>query len=99
MIPKAPTWLMGYFPQVIVFLHFVLASALLVLGLLILCAPDTGLPEDSRKVHPSRKEQSAPEPLLNMMASALTAAGSSASNLVPVRAVFEDGKLRVEYAT
>ena len=56
----------------IVFLHFVLASSLLVLGLLTLCAPEQDLGRsDTRKVHPA-PESSAHEPLMSLMASALT---------------------------
>jgi len=104
MNPKNPIRLMAYFPMAIVGLHFMLASSLLVLGLVILCAPEETIPSsmvDANKVSPvdyKKGGAKGEEPLLGMLASALSSAGNSASNLVPVRAVFEDGTLRVEYA-
>lgn len=87
--------LMPYFPMVVVTAHFLLAALLGVLGLVILCAPEEDLPSsmvDARKVAPADNRS----PLSSLLASARKSAGADGV-MMPVRAVFEDGKLRVEY--
>lgn len=93
--PRHPIRLQEWFPTVIVALHFLLAGSLAVLGLVILCAPEPTLDANMKKTVPSDGQS---DPLSGLLASAL-GAGKSADGLVPVRAIFENGKLRMEYAS
>jgi hypothetical protein len=94
MIPQRPTKLMEYFPTVLVIVMGVSAVQQTLVAMLIVCKPEGPLLPQTAEVKKSA------EPFMEFVSSVLGADGPASvapPGLVPVRAVYEDGKLRVEY--
>jgi len=95
MTPQKPVRLMEYFPPVLVTLMTLTAVQLTVTSLLAVAKRETSILPTEAAV---TKEA---EPFMEFVASMLSSGPSPASappGLVPVRAVYEGGTLRVEYA-
>merc|ERR1719240_2605492 len=96
MASPRPMHLMAYFPQAVVWMLMITALGLLLLTLTTFCEPGEILPTEMRVVS---NGESKPEPFAMLMQQALSFEGDHGitTGLMPVRAVYEDGKLRVEY--
>jgi len=98
MASARPQHLMAFFPPAVVWMSIITALGLLLLTLTTFCEPGEILPSDMRGVSP--QGESKPEPFAMIMQQAISFAGDhgmASPGLMPVRAVYEDGKLRVEY--
>jgi len=95
MIPQRPTRLMEYFPTVLVILMSCSAVQQTLVGMMIVCKPDVSLLPRTAEVKKNA------EPFMEFFVSSIL--GSEGPNpaapqgLVPVRAVYEGGTLKVEY--
>jgi hypothetical protein len=96
MASARPQHLMAYFPQAVVWMSMITALGLLLLTLTTFCEPGEILPTEMRTMP---NGESKPEPFALLMQQAMSFAGDHgiSTGLMPVRAVYEDGKLRVEY--
>jgi len=90
MVPLKPKLLMDYFPDAIVAVHFMICGFIGLATLLVCC------PEKDNLVTP-KVAAAAAEPFLSVVDDA-AGAFEMAKGLVPVRAVWENGKMKVEYA-
>lgn len=98
MVPQRPIRLMEYFPLLLVTLQSLTAIQLSLTTMLIVCKPDHANMLPRTAVTEQVKGHA--EPFMEFVGSMLGSgpAHPSPSGLVPVRAVYEQGTLRVEYA-